>query len=327
VSLSPPTTLKLGSLELSSPFILAPLESVSDCAFRRICWEQGAAFTFTEMVRARGIVRNNKATLDLIDTFDAETPTGLQLMVTNEAELQSALDTVEHLAATTHPHFKNIRIVDLNFGCPSPEIIKIGAGPAMLKRRAKLELIFAALKGWKQRTSLPIGAVGAKIRLGLHGGEQAAKVFLPVVDLANEHLDYLTVHARHAREESKDVPSWSAIRESKQRAKVPIIGNGNVFGHAEWVKLFNKAQCDGALIARGAIKSPWVFRELKRQGPGEPTFDELTAAESRYAALAKQYGSKEKFVKWHTEGFRRMRARLEGTGAQELEIPANEHLS
>lgn len=326
MSVLPPTTLKLGSLELSSPFVLAPLESVSDCAFRRLCWEQGAAFTWTEMVRARGIVRNNKSTLDLIDTHDPDVPTGLQLLVTSEAELQSALDIVERLANTTHPHFKNIRAVDLNFGCPSPDVIKIGAGPAMLKRRAKLELIFTALKGFKERTSLPIGAVGAKIRLGLHGGEQAAKVFLPVVDLANQFLDYLTVHARHAREQSKDVPSWSAIRESKDRARIPIIGNGDVFGRAEWEKLFNKSKCDGALIARGAIRSPWVFRALKQQGAGQPTPEELTIAEARYFALARQHGSKEKFVNWHTEGFKRIRARLEG-GVEDLSLPRNENLS
>jgi tRNA-dihydrouridine synthase B len=326
LALSPPTTLQLGSLALTSPFILAPLESVSDCAFRRICWEQGAAFTWTEMVRARGIVRSNKSTLDLIDSHDPEVPTGLQLLVTSEAELQSALDIVESLAATTHPHFKNLRAVDLNFGCPSPDIIQIGAGPAMLKRRAKLELIFSALAGWKKRTSLPIGAVGAKIRLGLHGGEQAAKVFLPVVDLANQFLDYLTVHARHAREQSKDVPSWSAIRESKQRAKIPIIGNGDVFGRAEWERLFAKTQCDGALIARGAIRSPWIFRALRQAGPQEPGYDELGATEARYFELAKQYGSKEKYVQWHTEGFARIRARLEG-GAVETSLPKNAHLA
>jgi tRNA-dihydrouridine synthase len=299
---------------------------VSDCAFRRICFEQGAAFTWTEMVRARGIVRNNKSTLDLIDSFDPEVPTGLQLLVTSEAELQSALDMVERLANTTHPHFKNIRAVDLNFGCPSPDVIKIGAGPAMLKRRAKLELIFTALKGFKERTTLPIGAVGATIRLGLHGGEQAAKVFLPVVDLANQFLDYIVVHARHAREQSKDVPSWSAIRESKQRAKIPIIGNGDVFGRAEWEKLFNKSKCDGALIARGAIRSPWVFRALTQKGDGQPTLEELTIAEARYFALAKQYESKEKFINWHTEGFQRIRKRLQGE-VEDQSLPRNENLS
>ena len=127
--------MKLGSLELSSPFILAPMESVSDCAYRRVCWDRGASLTWTEMIRARGLARNNKSTFDLIDTFDPEVLTGVQLMVANEKELSEALEKLERPT----PHFKNIRAIDLNFGCPSPEVIRIGAGPALLKRRGKLE--------------------------------------------------------------------------------------------------------------------------------------------------------------------------------------------
>ena len=131
-------SLRLGTLTLASPFILSPMESVSDAAFRRLCWEQGAGFTWTEMIRARGIVRNNKSTLELVDSFDPEVPTGVQLFVVNEEELTAALARIEALADTTYPHFRNVTAVDLNFGCPSPEVIRVGAGPALLKRRAHL---------------------------------------------------------------------------------------------------------------------------------------------------------------------------------------------
>ena len=321
-----PHPLKLGSLELKSPFILAPLESVSDCAFRRLCFEQGAGFTWTEMVRARGLVRGNQSTFDLLDTHDPETPTGVQLLVTGEQELAQALEAVEQAAAGARPHLRNLRAVDLNLGCPSPDVIRVGAGPAMLKRRAKLKAIFQALAAWKKATSLPVAAVGAKIRLGLHGGEQAHKVYLPVVDLANEHLDYLVVHARHAREKSTDVPSWVAIAEAKQRSKIPVIGNGNVFCRADAERLFRKTRCDGALIARGAIRSPWVFRELLGEGPLEPTAAELDAAERRYALDAERWGSKTKYRTWHAEGFQRIRARLEGKPEQGEAAPQNTNL-
>lgn len=302
--------MKLGSLDLSSPFILAPMESVSDCAYRRVCWDRGASLTWTEMIRARGLTRNNKSTFELIDTFDPEVLTGIQLLVTNEKELVEALSKLE---GSTLPHLKNLRAVDLNFGCPSPEVIKIGAGPALLKRRNKLAAIFAALAEWKKTTTLPIGAVGVKIRLGLNRMEMDQKVYLPIVELANEHLDYLIIHARHARQESTDEPTWSAIAEAKQRARIPIIGNGDVVTREDWERLTRETGADGALIARGAIRSPWVFRGLRGLGSGEPTsLEELAAAEAQYFTLAKQYGTKPKFLEWHTEGFRRMRARLEG---------------
>jgi tRNA-dihydrouridine synthase len=317
-------SLRLGSLQLANPFILAPMESVTDVAYRRLCWEQGAALTFTEMIRARGIVRNNKSTLDLIDTTDPEVPTGIQLMVANERELVEALERLEKLAGTSHPHFKNLIAVDLNFGCPSPEVIKIGAGPALLKRKAKLGLIFETLAQWKKTTTLPIKAVGAKIRLGLNRPEQDAKVYLPIVELANASLDWLTIHARHARAQSGDPATWSAIAEATGRATIPIIGNGDVFTRDDFERLTKTTNASGALIARAAIRSPWVFRGLTGKGAHAPTLEEIDAAERQY--LERSTDTRPKFRQWHAEGFERMRRRLKGddSGPQ---MPATEHMS
>jgi tRNA-dihydrouridine synthase len=295
------------------------MESVSDCAYRRVCWDRGASLTWTEMIRARGLTRNNKSTFELIDTFDPEVLTGLQLLVTNEKEL---IDALSKLEGSTQAHLKNLRAVDLNFGCPSPEVIKIGAGPALLKRKGKLGAIFAALSEWKKKTTLPIGAVGVKIRLGLNRLEQDQKVYLPLIELANEHLDYLIIHARHARQESTEKPTWSTIAEAKQRARIPIIGNGDVVTREDWERLVRETGADGALIARGAIRSPWVFRGLRGLGSGTPTsLEELDAAEQQYLTLAKQYGTKPKFLDWHREGFRRMRARLSGE-TKDFQLPS-----
>jgi tRNA-dihydrouridine synthase B len=316
--------MKLGTLTLSSPFILAPLESVSDCAFRRVCWDRGASLTWTEMIRARGLVRNNKSTFDLIDTYDAEVLTGVQLMVTNERELEGALSKLE---GATQAHFKNIRAIDLNFGCPSPDIIRIGAGPALLKRHGKLRTLFQTLRAWQKVTTLPIGAVGAKIRLGLNRAEQEQKVYLPLVELANEHLDYLVIHARHARQNSTEAPSWDALAEANQRATVPIIGNGNVTNAQDWQRMSDSTGVAGALIARAAIRSPWVFRELRNGESGLPiAMEEIDQAEQQYFDLASKHQTKVKFVNWHREGFARMRARLMGTSLNGPDVPANENL-
>lgn len=318
--------MRLGKLDLTSPFILAPMESVSDAAFRRLCWEQGASFTWTEMVRARSLARNNRATIDLIDTVDPEVPTGLQLLVANERELGAALEKVDRLAASTHPWLNNLRAVDLNFGCPSPQVIKVGAGPALLKRPAKLEQLFRALRQWSTVTALPIAAVGAKLRLGLNRAEQDQRVYLPIVELANAHLDYLVIHARHARALSSDPPQWEAIAQAKALARVPIIGNGDVVTPADFARLTQETGADGAMIARGAIRSPWVFRALTGRGNGSPnSLDEIDAAEHRYRELAARFASKPKFVAWHTEGFERMRRRLRGEQASGS-LPPNEHM-
>lgn len=319
--------MKLGGLTLATPFLLSPMESVSDAPWRRLCWSLGAGFTWTEMIRARGITRNNRSTLELIDSWDAEVPTGLQLMVVNEGELEEALARIERLATSTHPHFQNLRAVDLNFGCPSPEVIRVGAGPALLKRKHKLRAIFEVLRRFQRSTSLPIRAVTAKIRLGLNRMEMDQQVYLPIVELANELLDALTVHARHAREASNTAAHWAAIAEVKRRATIPIIGNGDVTSLDSAQRLMRETGCDGVMVARGAIRSPWIFRELTGRGSGLPTLEELDRAEAEWREGATRLGSKPKFFEWHAEGFRRMRARVTGQALAGPSMPKTEHMA
>jgi len=110
--------LHLGSLLLSSPLILAPLERVSYLPFRHLCAQNGASLTFTEMIRAKSITSSTPVTM-MIDTIDSTTPTGLQLSVATAGELT---DCLEHMAVqietNKQPHWKNIAVIDLNFGCP-----------------------------------------------------------------------------------------------------------------------------------------------------------------------------------------------------------------
>jgi tRNA-dihydrouridine synthase B len=316
-----PTAFQTGSLSLQSPFLLAPLESVSDVGFRALCFRNGAGLTWTEMIRARGVARRNKSTLELIDTHDAKTATGVQLMVTSDRELLDALAVLEELAAGSHPHFQNISSIDLNFGCPSQDIIKIGAGPALLKRRSKLRAIFEALAAYKKGAQLPIGSVSAKIRLGLNQAEQDHKVYLPVVEMANDTLDHITVHARHAKQRSRDQPTWSAIGEAKVHARIPVVGNGDVRSRADAERMHGETGCDAFLIARAAIQNPWCFREWRGGDP--PASAEIEEAARTYEETAQRAGTKEKFRAFHRENF----ARLRGAGAQApAVIPPNAHL-
>jgi tRNA-dihydrouridine synthase len=172
--------------------MVSPMEGVSDGGFRNMCYRLGVGLTWTEMVRAAAVMKNNAATLDLIDTYSPPevTPTGVQLLVKSPVELINCLQKIEELAANgLRPHFNNIVAIDINLGCPSLDVIREGGnqyytncmyrlihysllmkgGPALLKRKKRLGEIFTTLSDWKKSTSLPnIGAVGCKIRLGLN---------------------------------------------------------------------------------------------------------------------------------------------------------------
>jgi tRNA-dihydrouridine synthase len=178
-----------------------------------------------------------------------------------------ALDKLEEGAAMDRPEWRNIRAIDLNFGCPSPSISKRGAGPAQLRRRSKVQTIFGTLGDWRKTTSLPmIGAVGAKIRLGANAREQEYKVYLPVAQAVIGCLDYLVVHTRHAKERSRDPPAWEAIAEIKQSIEpscsLPIIGNGNIRTAADMARITELTGCDGVMVGLEAMRNPWALRGL-----------------------------------------------------------------
>ena len=155
------------------------------------------------MVYASDLARGKAAAGDLIDTHDPSTLTGAQILVDRTTArdgwgvdcLRAALEALEAGAAGARPEWRNIRAIDLNFGCPDPAVSARGAGPAQLRRRSKVQAIFAALAAWRERTSLPIGAIGAKIRLGNTAREQQYQVYLPVAEAAVGSLDYLVVRA------------------------------------------------------------------------------------------------------------------------------------
>ncbi len=318
--------LVLGKLALRGRVVCSPMEGVSDVGFRALAWQGGAAFTFTEMIRARGLVKNNKSTFDLVDTWDDAVPTGLQLMVVNERELLGALQRIEELAFTTTPRFQNIRLIDLNFGCPSPDVVQIGAGPALLKRRAKLAAIFTTLRAFQRQTKLPIDAVGCKIRLGLNQQEAEHKVFLPVVELASEHLDYIVVHGRHAKQRSRDQPDWTAIAEAKAAASIPVLGNGDVFTGADAKRMFEATGVDGIMVARAAIRNPWIFDELEgRVDVARITPEKVAAAEASWHVVAARHGTKDKYREFHLENFRRLRDAAAGKGVSAV-VPKNAHI-
>ena len=230
----------------------------------------------------------------------------------------------------SRPHYRNISDIQLNFGCPSRSVIKDGGGPAMLKRKQKLTDIFLALRDWRANNmsgSLNIESIGIKIRLGLNASEMSSKVYLNVVDIANKAgLDYIVVHGRHGGQRSSDRSDWAAIREIKDIANMSVIGNGDLMSYADALRMMHDTQCDGVMIARGAMRNPWIFKQLRQINTDPspiignnygrdmkvdeywPCMDELTDVESMYFAwIAQHPPTNRKCLNFHTENFNRIR--------------------
>mmetsp|Transcript_20821 Transcript_20821/g.30826 ORF Transcript_20821/g.30826 Transcript_20821/m.30826 type:complete len:326 (+) Transcript_20821:142-1119(+) len=315
---------RLGSLALESNVILAPLERVSDVGFRRLCFQNGAALTWTEMVYASDFSKGRPSAVDVVDTHDADTLTGCQFLVDRTTAkdnwgvdtLHRALEALERGASTDRPEWNNIVAIDLNFGCPSPELRKRGAGPSQLRRRSKISNLFEALSKWKATTSLcNIQAVGAKIRLGMNKVEQKHKVYLPVADAAAAaNLDYLVVHARNAQQRSSDEPTWDAIGEVKQAvlsSDIKIIGNGNVQNRRDMEKMIETTKCDGVMVARSAMNNPWGLRDFMRGNQKLlPTIDEFEESIKEYMLWSARRPASPRYKPFHDENFDRIRREL-----------------
>jgi tRNA-dihydrouridine synthase len=287
-------------MKIKNALWLSPMEGVSDLGFRSVCVKRGADLTFTEMIRADALVRNNKATIELIDTFLKEVPTGLQLLASKPATLEKALKMISKKREEGDQRYLNIVCIDLNFGCPSKDVITKGAGPALLKREQRMRDLLTTLK---KESPVPCGM---KMRLGLGTADRRNKVYLRVVELANEiGLDWITVHPKTADKNSFDPLDLDALREILAIAKVPIIGNGFV-KDGKSAKHFFDMGCSGVMIARSAIVNPWIFEEIKeylRTGKVSRRDKDYAAALAEYEYIAIQYNAKDKFLTYHRKTF------------------------
>ncbi|MBI2112250.1 tRNA-dihydrouridine synthase family protein [Candidatus Woesearchaeota archaeon] len=281
---------------------LSPMEGVSDLGFRTICNDSGASLTFTEMIRASSLVQGNKATLSLVDTFTHSPPTGIQLLVNKKEILQKALAMIREGIETKDGRFSNLSVIDLNFGCPSPEIIQIGQGPAMLKRITRMKELLTVLR---KESPLPCGI---KIRLGLNDREKKEKIYLRILEIANDlGLDYLTVHPKTAADSSLAPIDWKALEEIISHAKIPIMGNGFVVDGPSARKMLD-AGCKAVMIARASVGNPHIFSEIetflttgRKIAPANPS--DYQAAWKRYSSIATRYGTNKKYYEYHQKMF------------------------
>ncbi|MDO8656139.1 MAG: tRNA-dihydrouridine synthase family protein [Nanoarchaeota archaeon] len=282
---------------------LSPMESVSDLGFRTVCYQHGASLTFTEMIRASALVQGNKATLSLIDTYTPSVKTGIQLLVSNTEILQKALAMIREGIDKKDGRFSNLSCIDLNFGCPSPEIINSGQGPALLKRTAKMKELLATLRN---ESPLPCGI---KIRLGLNEMEKKQKVYLRVIEIANDvGLDYVTVHPKTAVDASLAPIDDKALQEIISKARIPIIGNGMVVDGPSAKRMLDLG-CSAVMLARATVGNPWIFENITsylrtgKEVQDKKKVSDYQNAWDTYASIAQKYGTKSKFYDYHQKIF------------------------
>ena len=237
------------------PVYLAPMEGVTDGAFRRICKAYGADIVVSEFISSDALSREVEKSFRKMAFTDAERPFGVQIFGGTEEALTAAAS----LAAAQNPDF-----IDINWGCPVKKIVSKGAGAAILQDIPKMVRLTEAVV---KAVDLP---VTVKTRLGWESADK------PIVEIAERLQDVgiqaIAIHGRTRAQQYGGEADWSLIGAVKAnpRMTIPVIGNGDIDSAEKALAFRERYGVDAVMVGRAAIGNPWIFQQIKALQNGEP---------------------------------------------------------
>ena len=241
--------MKIGNIEFEKyPVFLAPMEDVTDPAFRLLCKRFGADMVYSEFISSDALIRSIKSTERKLEIYNQERPVAIQLYGRNVESITEAAK----IAETAKPD-----IIDLNFGCPVKKVAGKGGGAGLLKDIPKMMKIINSVA---KNVKIP---VTVKTRLGW---DNNSKIITTIAEQIQDNgAQALTIHGRTRAQMYTGDADWTLIGEVKNnpRIKIPIIGNGDITTPEKAKECFDKYGVDAIMIGRGSIGQPWIFEEIK----------------------------------------------------------------
>ena len=295
-------TLRLGPLEVTPPVVLAPMAGITNAAFRRLCAEQGAGLYVCEMITSRGVVEQDAKTLSMLVFDAAEDVRSVQLYGVDPHYVGEAV----RILAGEH----GVGHVDLNFGCPVPKVTRKGGGAALPFKRALLDRILRAAVGAAEPYGIP---VTMKTRKGI---DDENLTYLDAGVIAQDAgCAAIALHGRTAAQHYSGAADWGSIARLKDLVAIPVLGNGDIWEAADATRMMSRTGADGAVVGRGCLGRPWLFRDLAAAfagtpTPALPTLGEVASMIRRHAELLAELMGEDrglrdmrKHVAWYLKGF------------------------
>lgn len=258
--------VKIGNVELKGNLFLAPVAGYSDSAFRSVCIENGACFTYTEMVSAEALVRKNIKTETLMARAFNEKVYSVQIFG-GQADIMAQAARI--VLDKTH-----CEVIDINCGCPVPKIIKSGAGSELTRDPENLyqiaKAVVEAAGGAPEKGGVP---VTVKIRSGWD------KPHLTWKEAAQAALEAgvsaITIHPRTRAQGYEGHSDWDIMKQLVEfvNKRVPVFGSGDLFKPEDAKKMLEETGADAVMFARGAMGNPFIFKDatsLLTSGSYEP---------------------------------------------------------
>lgn len=234
--------MKIGPIDIENRLFLAPLAGLTDSPFRQIARKHGASLVFTELISVEGIVRNNIKTMELLEFHEGERPLGMQIFGNNPLRMGEAAKIVTD---------RRPDLIDINMGCCVQKVCSSGSGAALLKDPVQVNAVAGAVV---KNTHLP---VTAKIRLGWDDDSRNYRDVVKALEDAG--VSMISVHGRTRAQKYTGIADWDAISEIAAMSRVPVVGNGDIDGHADALRRLETSGCAAVMIGRGALGNPWIF--------------------------------------------------------------------
>ncbi|RUS27970.1 hypothetical protein BC938DRAFT_482504 [Jimgerdemannia flammicorona] len=235
-------------IDFRDKLYLAPLTTVGNLPFRRICKEFGADITCGEMAMAPNLLQGQQSEWALTRRHVSEDIFGIQVCGSKPDILTRCAEVISQTI--------EVDFVDVNLGCPIDLVYNKGAGSALLDYPGKLGKI---LRGMRRVLDV---AVTVKIRMGVKDSSPTAHKLVPKFQTWG--IGLTTIHGRSRQQRYTKAANWDYITEVKKLAPdMHIFGNGDVFSYEDYYGFKEKSGVDGIMIGRGALIKPWLFDEIK----------------------------------------------------------------
>jgi tRNA-dihydrouridine synthase B len=271
--------LQIGATEIWPPIVLAPMSGVTNRTLRALYKPFGFGLTVTEFVSSNALQHGNARTMEMIDQHGVEQPVSTQLWGNDPRIMAAAAKLVRECGAD---------IVDINFGCPAPKVVKTEGGSACLRDVARCEAIMRAV----------VAAVDCPVTVKMRlGWTEQSLVYREVAQRAEAvGVRAITLHARTAKQFYKGTADWSHIAALRAAVSIPVIGNGDLAEPHEALRKMRESGVAGVMLGRAVLGNPWLVAGLRdlmegreaRPVPAAP--ERLRFAVEHYRTMVDEWG-------------------------------------
>ncbi len=245
----------IGDLQVDPGLALAPMSGITDSPFRRCLKRRNAGaigLLVSEFISVEGLTRNNLRSHQMLRYRDDERPISIQIF-------GGEIDRIVRAAASVQQ--RGADVLDINAGCPVPKVVRKGGGAELMRRCVHLEQM---LKRVVAEVDIP---VTLKTRTGWDAGSINA---VEVAHLAEDAgVKMLAVHGRTRVAAYSGEADWDVIEAVAEAVDIPVLGSGDIVTPQDAEKRLRSGKVAGLMIGRGAMKNPWIFRQIREHLAGE----------------------------------------------------------